>query len=225
MMLMNSFRPDLSVLPLAQKKIWSKLASIPKNFVLYGGTAIALQLGHRSSVDFDFFSSEPADSDHLYAIVSSFLGPFEITQSRQNTLSIITSSDEPVKLSFFWGIETGRVKPPLITEDNTMLVASLQDLFGHKLKTVLQRVEAKDYIDIAFLLKSGLFLEQGLSYVLSLWPHAPIQEIVRTLTYFQEGDFTELSEVDKQMLIKACSNISYLNIVRLPLDSHSLSIY
>ncbi len=222
---MNSFRPDLSVLPLAQKKIWSKLANIPKNFVLYGGTAIALQLGHRSSIDFDFFSSDPVDSDYLYAFVSSFLGPLEITQSRQNTLSIITSSDGPVKLSFFWGVETGRVKPPLITEENTMLVASLLDLFGHKLKTVLQRVEAKDYIDTAFLLKSGLSLEQGLSCVLSFWPHAPIQEIVRALTYFQEGDFSELSEADKQMLIKACSNISYLNIVRLPLDSHSLSTY
>ena len=90
--------------------------------------------------------------------------------------------------------------------------------------TILQRVEAKDYIDIAFLLKSGLSLELGLSCVLSFWPHAPIQEIVRALTYFQEGDFFELSEADKQMLINACSNISYRNVARLPLDSHTLSI-
>jgi hypothetical protein len=223
-MFMKSFRPDLSVLPPAQKKIWSKLTSIPKNYVLYGGTAIALQLGHRSSIDFDFFSSDPAESDHLFDMVSSFIGPFEIIQFRQNTLSIITSGDEPVKLSFFGGIQTGRVRPPLITEDNTILVASLLDLFGHKLKTVLQRVEAKDYFDIACLLKSGLSLEQGLSCVLSLWPHAPIQEIARALIYFQEGDFSELSEADKQILIKACSNISYQNIVKIPLDSDALSI-
>ena len=224
MMIMNSFRPDLSVLPPAQKKIWNKLIAIPKNYVLYGGTAIALQLGHRSSIDFDFFSSDHVDSDHLYSVVSSFLGPLEIIQSRKNTLSMITYSDDPVKLSFFWGIETGRVKPPRITEDNSMRVASLLDLFGHKLKTILQRVEAKDYIDIACLLKSGLPLELGLSCVLSFWPHAPIQEIVRALTYFQEGDFSELSEADKQMLIKACSNISYNNVARLPLDSNELSI-
>ena len=173
---MNSFRPDLSVLPPAQKKIWNKLIAIPKNYVLYGGTAIALQLGHRSSIDFDFFSSDHFESDHLYFVVSSFLGPLEIIQSRKNTLSMITYSDDPVKLSFFWGIETGRVKSPRITEDNSMLVASLLDLFGHKLKTILQRVEAKDYTDIAFLLKSGLSLELGLSCVLSFWPHHPFRK-------------------------------------------------
>jgi len=224
MMIMNSFRPDLSVLPPAQRIIWNKLNAIPKNYVLNGGTAIALQLGHRSSIDFDFFSSDHVDSDHLYSVVSSFLGPLEIIQSRKNTLSMITYSDDPVKLSFFWGIETGRVKSPRITEDNSMLVASLLDLFGHKLKTILQRVESKDYIDIACLLKSSLPLELGLSCVLSFCPHAPIQEIVRALTYFQEGDFSELNEADKQMLIKACSNISYNNVARLPLDSHALSI-
>ncbi len=225
MIIMDSFRPELSILPPAQKKIWSKLASIPKNFVLYGGTAIALQLGHRPSIDFDFFSSDPADSDHLSDVVSSFIGPFDIIQSRQNTLSIITSGVDPVRLSFFWGIQTGRVKPPLITDDEIVLVASLLDLFGHKLKTVLQRVEAKDYIDIACLLKSGLSLEQGLSCALSFWPHVPVQEIVRALTYFQEGDFSQLSEMDKQILIKACSGISYNNITKYPLDSHALSIF
>ncbi len=221
---MNSFKPDLSVLPPAQKKIWEKLINIPKNYVLYGGTAIAVQLGHRSSIDFDFFSSDPVDSDHLFGIVSFFSGACEIIQSRQNTLSIIISSDEPVKLSFFGGIKTGRVIPPMITYDKTLLVASLLDLFGHKLKTVLQRVEAKDYIDIACLLKSGLSLEQGLSCVLSFWPEAPIQEIVRALTYFQEGDFSQLSESDKQTIIKACSTISYNSITKYPLDSHALSI-
>ncbi len=218
-----SFRPDLSVLPPAQKIIWNKLIAVPENYVLYGGTAIALQLGHRSSIDFDFFSSDHADSDHLYSVVYSLLGPLEIIQSRKNTLSIITYSDDPVKLSFFWGIKTGRVKPPRIAEDNGIQVASLQDLFGHKLKTILQRVEAKDYRDIACLLKSGFPLELGLSCVLSFWPHAPIQEIVRALAYFQEGDFSDLSEADKQVLIKACSNISYTNVARLPLDSHALS--
>lgn len=224
MAVMNSFRPDLSVLPPAQKTIWNRLTSVPEDFVLYGGTAIALQLGHRSSIYFDFFSSDHVDSDHLYSVISSILGPLEIIQSRQNTLSMIAYSEDPVKLSFFWGIKTGRVKPPRITEDNGMQVASLPDLFGHKLKTILQRVEAKDYIDIACLLKSGLPLELGLSCVLSFWPHAPIQEIVRALAYFQEGDFSELSKGDKQVLIKACSNISYSNVARLPLDSHVLSV-
>src|SRR4051794_6043444 len=58
----------LDVLPAAQREIWPSLAPARRlNFVLYGGTAIALHLGHRESLDFDFFRSEPLDKDHLRA--------------------------------------------------------------------------------------------------------------------------------------------------------------
>jgi Nucleotidyl transferase AbiEii toxin, Type IV TA system len=54
--------PKLDVLPAAQKEIWTSLAPAPHlDFALYGGTAIALHLGHRASVDFDFFRSEPLE--------------------------------------------------------------------------------------------------------------------------------------------------------------------
>lgn len=156
----------------------------------------------------------------------SSLGSFEIIQSRKNTLTlIITAEHEPVKLSFFGGFENGRINPPLTTDDRILRVASLEDLMGHKLKVILQRVEAKDYIDIACVLNSGLSLEKGLSCVLTLWPHAPIQEIVRALTYFQEGNFSELNDLSRQTLIKACSSLSFQNIVKYPLNSRKLSDY
>ena len=222
---MDSFKPDLTILPSAQKKIWNKLTIVPGNFVLYGGTAVALQLGHRSSIDFDFFSSDPFDNDHLCQSISS-LGSFEIIQSQINTLTIIiTAEHEPVKISFFGGFKNGRIAPPLITDDRKIWVASLWDLMGHKLKVILQRVEAKDYIDIACLLNSGLSLEKGLSCVLTLWPHAPVQEIVRALIYFQEGDFSGLSDFNRQTLIKACSSLSFQNVEKYPLNSQRLSVY
>ena len=46
------------ILPPAQMELWPMLKAIPKSFVLYGGTAVALRFGHRNSVDFDFFSSK-----------------------------------------------------------------------------------------------------------------------------------------------------------------------
>ena len=53
------FEPRIDILPPAQKEIWSQLAPAPGlSFVLYGGTAVALQLGHRTSIDFDFFKSD-----------------------------------------------------------------------------------------------------------------------------------------------------------------------
>ena len=53
---MSAFDPDLSILPLHQRALWSELSVVPPHYVLYGGTAIALRLGHRQSVDFDFMS-------------------------------------------------------------------------------------------------------------------------------------------------------------------------
>ena len=61
----TSFRPRLDILPDAQRALWPELAATPPEFTLYGGTAIALQLGHRQSVDFDFFGSAAFAPDAL----------------------------------------------------------------------------------------------------------------------------------------------------------------
>ena len=62
------FKPRLDILPPAQLRLWPELRpATGLGFVLYGGTAIALRLGHRISVDFDFFSDQPLDRDALHA--------------------------------------------------------------------------------------------------------------------------------------------------------------
>src|SRR5450631_4215247 len=58
--------PKLNILPAAQQEIWTSLAPASHlGYILYGGTAIALQLGHRESLDFDFFRSEPLNKDQV----------------------------------------------------------------------------------------------------------------------------------------------------------------
>ena len=56
-----SFEPRLDILTDSQRELWPELDAVPSDFVLYGGTALALQLGHRVSEDFDFFSSAGFD--------------------------------------------------------------------------------------------------------------------------------------------------------------------
>jgi len=72
------FNPDLSILPLPQLRLWSELDATPETFTLYGGTALALRFGHRSSVDFDFFSNQLFDPDDLAAlsVMALFCFPF-----------------------------------------------------------------------------------------------------------------------------------------------------
>ena len=53
---MSTFHPHFEILPSAQIQLWKELQPLKKlGFVLYGGTALALRLGHRVSVDFDLF--------------------------------------------------------------------------------------------------------------------------------------------------------------------------
>ena len=52
---MTRLKPNFSLLPESQREVWKRLGATPGNFVLYGGTALALRLGHRESIDFDFF--------------------------------------------------------------------------------------------------------------------------------------------------------------------------
>jgi Nucleotidyl transferase AbiEii toxin, Type IV TA system len=156
--------PRLDVLPAAQREIWTSLAPAPDlNFVLFGGTAIALQLGHRQSLDFDFFRSDPLDKDQIRARFS-FVRGAAVLQDTPNTLVVLAKMPSgPVKISFFGGIDFGRVNDPLRTCDGTLLVASLDDLMATKLKTTLDRAEAKDYRDIAELISAGISLPAGLS--------------------------------------------------------------
>lgn len=62
---MSIFVPKLALLPPPQRQLWPELDATPRQFTLYGGTALALRLGHRESVDFDFFSRQPFEPNQL----------------------------------------------------------------------------------------------------------------------------------------------------------------
>src|SRR5260370_31841643 len=157
------FTPNLKILPPGQRELWPMLAAIPARFTLYGGTALAIQLGHRESVDFDFFSSLTFDQNQLYADLA-FLRSGRIIQSSENTLSCVVSlAKEQAQVSFFGGLNLARVEDPLLTDDNRIHVASLIDVGGMKLSVIQKRGEAKDYLDIAALLDAGQTLERLLS--------------------------------------------------------------
>src|SRR3954469_23367507 len=91
----------LGILPAAQRQIWSGLSPAPRlDFVLYGGTAIALHLGHRESLDFDFFRSERLDKDQLRATFA-FMNGAALVQDAPDTLVMVTEMPSgPVKVSF-----------------------------------------------------------------------------------------------------------------------------
>jgi Nucleotidyl transferase AbiEii toxin, Type IV TA system len=211
--------PSLGILPAAQREIWTGLAPAPHlNFVLYGGTAIALHLGHRESLDFDFFRSDPLDKDQIRAKFQ-FVDGAVILQDAPETLVVLAEMPAgSVKVSFFGGVGFGHVNDPLQTRDGTLLVASLDDLMATKLKATLDRAEARDYRDIAEMISAGVSLATGLSAFTQMFDGEPAQ-VLRAIGFFGDGDLNTLSTKDREILCSARDRIGKLPELRLKAGS------
>jgi hypothetical protein len=206
----QTLEPKFEILPPAQREIWTSLASAAQlNFVLYGGTAIALHLGHRESLDFDFFRSEPLDKDQIRGVFG-FIGEAAVLQDAPDTLVIRAEMPSgSVKISFFGSIGFGRVNDPLQTCDGILLVASLDDLMATKLKATLDRAEARDYRDIAEMISAGVSLSAGVSAFSAMFNGEPSQ-VLRSIGYFEDGDLNTLGMADRELLRNARDRIEQL---------------
>ncbi len=202
----QAFQPRMEILPPSQRALWPSLRPLAAmGFVLYGGTAIALRLGHRESVDFDFFTERPFDHQSLMTALPFASGAL-VLQAEPNTLTLSVTlpdhPDHPVKVSFFGGLTMGRIGMPERTEDGVILAASLPDLLATKLKVMHQRLEKKDYQDIHGLLSVGCSLPDALAGASALFGKAFQPRVTLTaLTYFKGGNLEELSpEVQKDLI-------------------------
>src|SRR3954467_4804638 len=211
----DPFEPRIEILPPAQKEIWPQLAPAPGlSFVLYGGTAVALHLGHRVSIDFDFFSSEPLAKAKIETSFS-FARKARTIQEEKNTLVLIAPMPSgPVKVSFFGGMGLGRINNPLPTSDSVLLVASLEDLLATKLKAILDRAEAKDYRDISAILSAGVSLEKGLGIFAANYRRDPALPL-KALGFFRDGDLPSLPQADQDLLRTARDGVADVPDVHL----------
>jgi hypothetical protein len=207
------FKPRLDILPPAQRRLWPELRhTVDLKFTLYGGTAIALRLGHRHSVDFDFFSASPLDRTAI-AAAFPFIARATTLQDRNNTWVVLApdTEAEQVKVSFFGALDFGRVGEPELTADGVLRVASFDDLMATKLKVVLQRAEAKDYRDIAAMLDAGVSLSRGLACARLLFgPNFQPGESLKALVYFNDGDLDTLTAAEKNTLVGAVKAVHAL---------------
>jgi hypothetical protein len=205
---MSSFIPKLEILPKAQRQLWSELSEVPPEFTLYGGTAVALHLGHRQSIDFDFFGTQKFAPLDLAATIPLLQGG-TIVQSAPSTLTTFIHRGDTVKLSFFEVPHLQAISPAHVSRDNGLKIASLIDLAGTKAAVVQQRAEAKDYIDIDALLTSGqVTLIDALRAAQKIYGSnfAP-QSTLKALTYFDEENLASLPDDLKLRLVAAVRSV------------------
>jgi hypothetical protein len=199
----------MQVLPESQKLLWMQLGSTPDHFVLYGGTALALRLGHRESVDFDFFSSRSFEPLELMRSIA-YLKDQTITQQSADTVSCEVSTGKgAVKVSFFGGLSLSQIEAPDTIVENNIAVASLRDLFGMKCATVPQRNESKDYLDIhALINKAKISLSEGLAAARAIYgnQYNPVLTL-QALSYFDDLPDPLATNV-KRDLVAAVKSVS-----------------
>ncbi len=149
-----------------------------KSFVLVGGTALALQIGHRSSVDIDLFSTEPFDVQTMTDLLVSEYG-FKVLSQQKNTIRGIISD-----------VMTDLITHPYpfleIVEEDGIRMASMKDIAAMKLNAIAISGERfKDFADIYFLLESYR-LSEMLDFYCTKYAQDRSLHILRSLLYFDD---------------------------------------
>lgn len=160
-----------------------ELQAIPEftHFNLVGGTALALQLGHRNSIDIDLFTQNDFTAEQIETVVTQTYS-YTTTLARKNTI-----------LSTINGIKTDFIKHnyPLINKPITeegITYLSKEDIAGMKLHAIIQSGKRlKDYIDIYFLLEH-YSLRRMISFFTQKYTYSNPMIAMKAVTYFDDID-------------------------------------
>ncbi len=198
------FKPRLDILPPAQRRLWPELSQTPEEFTLYGGTAIALRLGHRTSLDFDFFASRPFVPNELMQRIPYLRGAI-VRQVAPDTLTVTVERDGAAQVSFFGRLDLRQVAPADRAMGPGIKVAALVDLAGFKVAVVTQRAELKDYIDVhALLTKADIPLARMLAAAAVIYgPEFDPLLALKALAYHEERALARLSADMRRDLVAA----------------------
>lgn len=144
---------DNSLTP-AQSRLLAAIGNCEsvKDFYLAGGTALNIHLGHRLSVDLDFFSDKPLNGEQVLEELRRCT-PVEVTGMGQGTLHL---KMEEVLVSFF----EYRYKVLEKNRYQGIALASLKDIGLMKIMAIQQRGMRKDFIDLYAICRTGITLQE-----------------------------------------------------------------
>jgi len=164
-----------------------KFSVFKDRFYLAGGTALALYIGHRDSIDFDFFTREKFDHQSLIREIKETFKTDEIKEivNQPNTLLIEING---VSASFFF-YEYPLLQPPLQTEHLT--IASLTDIGCMKLEAILGRYRLKDYVDLYAICKT-IPLKDLLEKSKDKFPTYNLGAFIRALGYYDDIEIDKI---------------------------------
>lgn len=146
----------LELLDEKRKEAFFKLKEFRGVGLLGGGTAIALQIGHRKSFDFDVLSKNPINKNLLRKVSSVFSShKMEVLIDTMEEATVILDSEVKITFLFF------PFKPlHKAIDTDSLSFLNLKDLASNKAYAIGRRGTWRDYVDIFFLIKAGISLEK-----------------------------------------------------------------
>lgn len=162
-------------------------SGILKNAYLAGGTAVALQLGHRISVDFDFFTAK----DFIPKIFSTELAKVGLFKEEQANKGTVLGKFNGVNFSLFV------YEYPLLYATLKYLsvdIADIRDIAVMKIDAIAARGAKRDFIDLYFICKSVCSLEQVLNFYDKKYKKlaSNLIHLHKSLIYFEDADSEEM---------------------------------
>jgi hypothetical protein len=152
-----------------------------KDFHLVGGTSLALQLGHRNSIDIDLFTQKDFDDEEVMTFVGKKYGVKEIFR-RKNTIICLIDN---IKTDFIKH-DYPFIKPPIQEEGISFL--SKEDIAAMKLHAIIQSGKRlKDFIDIYYLLEH-FSMNDMISFFRKKYSYTNPLIALRAVTYFDDID-------------------------------------
>jgi hypothetical protein len=176
----------IDILSDAQKKVLPTLAKALANtdFYLVGGTALALQVGHRQSMDFDWFIPKLGDPETLFKRLKSLNIVFEIQSISYETVYL---NIDTIQMSFI-GYEYPMLQPKVLWTDLGVHLAGMNDIACMKLSAIASRGSRKDFLDLHYLIKHFLSLDDYLRLYMKKYKNRDIGHVVRSLVYFADAE-------------------------------------
>lgn len=164
--------------------------SILRDFYLAGGTGLALQLGHRRSIDLDFFSDKNFDEDALLREVDG-LQDVSLVEKDKRTLH---ASIQGTKVSFLGGYDYPLLFP--LCSFQRVSVADARDIACMKITTLMSRGKKRDFIDVCAASR-----DYGLKQLIRLFEEKYArtrynpEHVLKSLTYFEDAEWDPMPEI------------------------------
>lgn len=173
------------ILPHNQKKLLPLIKQFRSDFYLVGGTALALQLGHRRSIDYDLFSNKPFDNLKIRHLIESRHTINRTMIETKTEFTLLVDHIQATFYTYYYPIKHPIELKDIITMPDPLTIGAM------KAFTLGMRAKWKDYVDLFFIFKK-YSLKQVVKEALGIFNTQFDQKLFREqLAYHQDLDYSK----------------------------------